>query len=103
MDTKLIECKLIDVPKVPGDIRTFSKEFAVTLADSLRIDGQLQPIVVRLNPAAPGRYIMVAGRHRLYGMKNVLKEQFINASIDETMDDAEAALAAEPRTSGVTR
>jgi hypothetical protein len=95
MDTKLIECKLIDVPKVSGEIRTFSKEFAVTLADSLRIEGQLCPVLVRLNNAAPGRFILVAGRHRLYGMKNVLKEQFIMASIDETMDDAEAALAAD--------
>ena len=95
METKLIECKLIDVPKVEGSKRTFSKEFAVKLADSLKVDGQLNPIVVRTNPNAPGRYIMVAGRHRLYGMKNVNKEQFINATIAEGMDDAEAAIAAD--------
>lgn len=95
METLLIECKLIDVPKVSGDVRTFSKEFAVKLADSLKIDGQQNPIVVRPNPASPGRYILISGKHRLYGMKNVLKEQFIRATVIADMDDAEAAIASD--------
>jgi len=94
MDTKLIECKLIDVPKVDGAKRTFSKEFAVKLSDSIKIDGLLNPIVVRPNPNTPGRFILVAGRHRLYATKNVLKEQLIRATIDLEMDEAEADIAA---------
>ena len=85
--TKLIECKSVDVPKVETARRTFSKEFAVKLADSLKADGQLCPIVVRANTNNPSRYILVAGRHRLYGMKNVLKEQFISATIVELTEN----------------
>lgn len=95
METKLIECKLIDVPKIEGAKRTFSKEFAIKLADSLKIDGQLNPVVVRPNLVTLGRYIMVAGRHRLYGMKNVLKEQFISATIAEGMSETEAGMASD--------
>ena len=95
METKLIECQVIDVPKVGAAVRTFNKEFAVQLADSLKVDGQQNPIVVRTNPAVPARYILVSGRHRLYGMKQVLKEQFISATVIPDMDDAEAAIAAD--------
>ena len=95
METLQIECKLIDVPKVSGDKRTFSKEFAVKMADSLKVDGQLNPIVVRPNPVAAGRFILVAGKHRLYGMKNVLKEQFIRCTVCEDMDADEADIAAD--------
>lgn len=93
MESKLIECKSIDVPKASPHKRTFTKEFAVRLADSIKIDGQLVPIVVRPNPDAPGRYILVAGKHRLYAMKNVLKEQFIAAQISEEMDAEDAEFA----------
>lgn len=93
METKLIECKLIDIPKVSGTVRTFNKEFAYTLADSIKMDGQLCPITVRLNPASPGRYILVIGKHRLFAIKNVLKEQFIAAVVCDQMDAAEAAFA----------
>ncbi|SIO37802.1 ParB/RepB/Spo0J family partition protein [Singulisphaera sp. GP187] len=93
MDAQIIECRLIDVPKAKPEDRTFSKEFAIKLADSIKIDGQLQPIVVRPNPNSPGRYILIAGRHRLYAKKNALKEQFINATIIADMDETEADMA----------
>lgn len=95
METRLIECKSVDVPKVDGSVRTFSKEFAVKMADSLRIDGQLSPIVVRPNPLDAARVILIAGKHRLYGMKNVLKEQFIMATIIDDMDEEEAKIASD--------
>jgi ParB-like chromosome segregation protein Spo0J len=95
METRLIACKLIDVPKVSGDVRTFSKEFAVKLADSIKIDGQISPIVVRPNPADKDRFVLVAGKHRLYGIKNVLKEQLVNATILLDMDEAEAAIVSD--------
>ncbi len=93
METKLIECKLIDVPKADGRTRSFSKAFATKLAESLKIDGQIHPIMVRPNTAKPGRYILVSGRHRLYGMKDVLKERFIRATVTGDMNDAEAEIA----------
>lgn len=95
MESRLIECKFIDVPKTDGSKRTFSKDFAIKLADSVRIDGQLTPAVVRPNPAVPGRFLMVAGRHRFYAIKNVLKEQFIYCTVMENMDQAEADIAAD--------
>src|SRR5690349_3126347 len=93
METKIIECKLIDVPKTAADKRTFTKEFAIRLADSIKIDGQLSPIVVRPNPSTAGRYILVAGRHRLYAIKNVLKEQMIEAKIFDDLDEEDADFA----------
>lgn len=91
-EVKAIPCKSIDNPKISAEVRSFNKEFAVQLADSIKIDGLLIPIAVRPNPDAPGRYILVNGRHKLYAVKQVLKQDLIEARIFADMGDAEAAL-----------
>lgn len=93
MDVKLIECRLIDVPKSNNELRTFSKEFAVNLSDSIKSEGMYNPVAVRPNPASPGRFLLVQGKHRLYAVKSVLKEQFINCTIIADMDDIDAEMA----------
>ena len=95
METKLVECKLIRALKVGSDKRTFSKEFAAKLADSIKVDGLMNPIIIRPNPATPGEYLLVAGRHRLFATGKVLKEQFIRATIQADMTEEEAEIAAD--------
>lgn len=93
MVVKPIPCAAIDVSKVPDDVRTFNREFAVQLAESLRVNRALVPIAVRPNPVSPERFLLVSGKHRLYATKVVLKEPRIAARIFEDMDDAEAEMA----------
>lgn len=93
MDTKLIECKLIDVPKAAPEQTPFSKKFAIQLAGSIKLDGQLNPVGLVPNPEQPGRYILFMGRHRFYAIKNVLREQFIQARIFEDMTPEEMGIA----------
>ncbi len=47
-------------PNNPG----FSKESLTELGQNMKRDGQQQAAVVRPNPQAPGRYLMVAGERR---------------------------------------
>ena len=61
--------------------RTFNKEFAQHLATAIQTEGMIQPICVRADPAKPGYFILVAGRHRFYAVKTVLKEQFIECNV----------------------
>lgn len=92
MEVQNILCKAIDVPKVASDVRTFNREFAMKLADSIKVDGLLVPPAVRKNPDAPGRYILINGKHKLYAVKNVLKQDLIEARVLD-MDDEEAEIA----------
>ena len=93
MHVTLIDCALIDVPMIPEDVRTFDKAFATQLAESIRVNRALVPIMVRPNPANQERFILVAGKHRLYATKKVLKEPQIAAHVFEDMDDHEAEIA----------
>lgn len=93
MDTQYIEVKLIDVPKASAESRSFSKDFAVKLADSIGTEGMYNAIVVRPNKAVPGRYILVQGRHRLYATSKILKLDVIEARNFEEMDDTDAEMA----------
>lgn len=93
MEVKFIPCKSIDVPKVSAEIRSFSKEFAVELANSIKVDTQKVPIAVRPNPDDPTRYVLINGRHRLYAIKNVLKMDLISARVFDDMGEVEAGLA----------
>lgn len=97
MESQLVEVKLIDTIKKGTGIRshnTFNKEFAVNLAASIKSEGMFNPVLLRPNPEAPGRYIMVQGHHRLYAKKVVLKEELIEAKIATDMDDSDAEMAA---------
>ena len=58
MDVQLIKCKLIqDCKTLEKGMRTLSKDFCAKLARSIKHQGLFNPIVVRPNPVAPGRYI----------------------------------------------
>lgn len=82
MDTRLIECKKISLTaKRDKHYRTFNKEFALHLADAIKVEGMLQPICVRPDPDKAENFIIIAGRHRFYAKKNVLKEQFIECNV----------------------
>src|SRR5208337_1848397 len=83
----------IDELPIDKETRSFKREFAMNLATSIKAEGLFNPIVVRPNPDKPGRYILVQGRHRLYAVKKVLKEQSIRCTILEDMDDAEHKMA----------
>jgi len=93
MHEELIDCGLIDLLPVDKSTRVFNKEFAKTLAVSLKEEGLYNPIAVRPNPSKPGRYILVQGRHRLYSWFRILKEKMIRATVLPTMDEQEAAMA----------
>jgi len=98
MNAELILCKMIDAPTPAADDkdrRKFSKNFAAKLAESIRIDGLLQPIVVRPNPASPGRYIRVAGAHRFHAVANVLKQEVIACHVIVDMDEIDAIMATD--------
>jgi ParB/RepB/Spo0J family partition protein len=93
MDTMEILCKLIDVPTVDKKERTFSKEIAAQLAESIRVEGMLNPITVRPNPEMPGRYIIVAGRHRFHAVRKILKQESIRCTVFGEMDNDDAEMA----------
>src|SRR6201996_86241 len=63
-----------------------------SLAESVRVQGILQPILIRSNPAAPDRYQIVAGERRfraamLAGLNEI-------PAIRRDMDDSDAAVVA---------
>jgi len=94
MESRLVEVKLIDVPKTNAELQSkFNKEFAVDLATSIKAEGLYNPIVVRPSAATPGRFILVQGRHRLYATSKVLKESVIRATVIVDMDDTDAEMA----------
>jgi ParB/RepB/Spo0J family partition protein len=93
MDVQLIECRLIDEAPRDKAIRSFKREFATNLADSIRVEGMLNPITVRPNPGKHGRYILVAGRHRLYAKQKILKERAIECNVLADMDQADHDMA----------
>ena len=76
------------------ELRTFSKKFARDLAQSIKAEGMYNPIVVRPNPEKPGRFLLVAGRSRLYAKKKVLKERFIECNVLHDMDEEDHKMAA---------
>jgi len=92
-EVKFIPCKSIEVSTVESWVRSFSKEFAVKLADSIKVDGLLIPIAVRPNPDKPGRFILVNGKHRLHAVKKVLKQELIEARVFNDMTAGEAEIA----------
>ena len=93
MNVQLIECSKITWPKVDAKERSFSKEFAENLAEAIRTDGLLQPIVVRPNPEQPDQFLGVAGRHRLYAVQMILRREQIEANVRVDMDEIDAEMA----------
>jgi ParB/RepB/Spo0J family partition protein len=93
LDVQPIECKLIELPKTDAANRPLVKEFATELAASLRAEGMYTPIVVRPNPAKPGRFLLVQGRHRLYAWEKILKKTHIDSIVRIDMDETDARMA----------
>lgn len=59
------------------------------LAASIGRLGQLAPIELRPDPAAPGRYQVVAGFRRLAALRMLMRERVL-ARVHEQLDDADA-------------
>ena len=80
----------IDLAKANPQLRTLSKAFIETLADSIKVEGLAQPVVLRPNPAAPGRYLLVCGRHRFHAVARILKHEAIDAIVRDDLDEVRA-------------
>jgi ParB family chromosome partitioning protein len=81
---------LIDPSPLPP--RTvYSEELIQDRAQSLKASGQLMPIIVRLNPDAPGRYIIVDGWSRVLATVEYGISETLEAEIESFTSDAEAA------------
>jgi ParB-like chromosome segregation protein Spo0J len=59
------------------------------LAASIGRLGQLSPVELRPDPAAPGRYQVVAGFRRLAALRMLMRERVL-ARVHEQLDDADA-------------
>lgn len=92
MPTEMIELARIDWPGVRKEDRTHDREFVRKLALSIEAEGMHQAIVVRPDPAGPGRYLGVIGWHRA-AAHDVLKRDMIEARVALDMDEEEAQIA----------
>jgi ParB family transcriptional regulator, chromosome partitioning protein len=70
----------------------FDRTELESLAESIRVQGVLQPILVRSNPTAPGRYQIVAGERRFRAAMQAGLNEI--PSIQRDMDDSDAAVVA---------
>lgn len=75
-----------------GDDATFQvrpEGDVAQLAASIGRLGQLSPIELRPDPAAPGRYQVIAGFRRLAALRMLMRERVL-ARVHERLDDADA-------------
>ena len=93
MTTQEIEICKITWPKATKDDRTRDKDFVKKLALSIETEGMHQPIVVRPDPEASGRYLGVIGWHRAAAVGEVLRRGMIEAKVAVDMDEEEAWIA----------
>src|ERR1700712_1030823 len=63
-----------------------------SLAESIRVQGVLQPILVRAHPTAPERYQIVAGERRFRAAMQAGLNEI--PAIQKEMDDSDAAVVA---------
>ncbi len=107
MEVQTIACNKIEEFTATNtkELRSFRREFAACLAESIKTEGLLHPIVVRPNPDKPGFFIRVSGKHRLYAMQKILKEQFIDCNVLQDFDakDHEMVLIPENLCNPLTR
>ena len=89
VDAAAVNLRLIDVCPNPDQPRKeFDEESLAELAESIRRNGVLQPILVR--PAAHGKYIIIAGERRWRASRLAEKD-----TIPAVISAADEALAAE--------
>ena len=80
---------------VPGPFQpreTFDDEAMAALVDSVRERGVIQPLIVRADPAAPGRYQIVAGERR-WRAAQAARLHEVPAVVRELSDDAALEIA----------
>jgi ParB family chromosome partitioning protein len=70
----------------------FNQEELESLADSIRVQGVLQPIMVRSHPTTPDRYQIVAGERRFRAAMQAGLHEI--PTILRDMDDSDAAVVA---------
>jgi ParB/RepB/Spo0J family partition protein len=97
MTSRVVPVTSIEFNQQADDDRTFRLDFAEELAVSIEADGLLQPLVVRPIPDQPNRYRLVAGRHRLHAVSEILGWSEVICNVREDMgdDESEAANLAE--------
>jgi ParB-like chromosome segregation protein Spo0J len=93
MDIQLIDCGKITFPTTDQGEGRFNTRTAQEIANDIKADRKIHPIVIRLDPGNPGHYLGIQGRHRHHAMHFLLKKPSIACHV-LTMDDAEATLAA---------
>lgn len=82
---QLIAIADITWPKVSKAERDLDEATAKQLAESIKIEGQHHPILVKLTPDGPTKYEGVTGRHRKMAIGDILRFDKIEARIlDET-------------------
>jgi N6-adenosine-specific RNA methylase IME4/ParB-like chromosome segregation protein Spo0J len=98
-DVKARVVELGSVAILPDRMRELRPEIVDQLAESIRTQGLLHPIILRPRPRAAG-YLLIAGRHRLEAMRKLNRldaEQFPDSIRAEIRDGiaADQALLAE--------
>ncbi len=72
--------------------KQFSLSYIEELAESIRREGQLKPILVRLHPKEPDKYQVVDGEHRTRALKK-LGETLARAEVRKLSDEEAFILA----------
>ena len=90
-DAQLVGVKSIG-PNPQQPRKTFSTEELTELAQSIKENGLLQPLLIRPAPRAPGKYELVAGERRLRAVQKLGWKQ-VPAVIREVDDDTLLVLA----------
>ncbi len=77
----------IKIRKPTPDERTYNPMMARALAESIELDGQLQPVILRPHPTEKGYYENVAGLHRIRAIGEILGWDEIDAYVIECDDE----------------
>jgi N6-adenosine-specific RNA methylase IME4/uncharacterized ParB-like nuclease family protein len=89
---KVVSLSPSGITILPDRMRRLRPEVVSELAESIRTQGLLQPIVVRTKPRGGLGYILIAGWHRLMAVRE-LKQDSIRASVLDGIDADQATLA----------
>lgn len=90
MDSQVQKIRIdkIKIRKPKATERTFNKKMALAIAESIKVDGQLQPILLRNHPTEPGCYEQIAGLHRIYAVGTILKRDEIDAYVLDCTEES---------------
>jgi len=72
--------------------KQFSQSYIDELAESIRREGQLKPILVRLHPSEPDKYQVIDGEHRARALRK-LSESVVRAEVRKQSDEEAFFLA----------